>query len=94
MRALGVKVPIVPGIMPIYNFTQLARFSDMCGAEIPRYLRKRLEFFGEDHDAVQEMGIEVVTRLCQDLIQAGAPSLHFFTLNKAKVVTQILRNLV
>ncbi len=94
VRALGVKVPIVPGIMPIYNFTQLARFSDMCGAEIPRYLRKRLEFFGEDHDAVQEMGIEVVTRLCQDLIQAGAPSLHFFTLNKAKVVTQILRNLV
>ena len=93
-QRLQIEIPITPGIMPIYNFSQLCRFSEMCGAEIPRYIRKRMESFGDDVESVQEFGIEVVTRLCQDLLKAGAPSLHFYTLNKHKVVERILKNLV
>ncbi len=82
-RTLGVEIPIVPGIMPITNFTQLARFSDACGAEIPRWLRKRLEGFGDDLDSIRAYGIDTVTRLCQRLLEGGAPGLHFYTMNQA-----------
>jgi len=89
----GVNVPIVPGIMPITNYTQLARFSDMCGAEIPRWIRKRLEAFGDDKEAIRQFGEEVVTALCQQLLQAGAPGLHFYTLNQSAATLALWHNL-
>ena len=82
-RKLGITVPIVPGIMPIVKFAQLARFSDACGAEIPRLMRKQLESYGDDSDAVQAFGLEVVAQLCERLLKGGAPGLHFYTLNQA-----------
>ena len=81
--AMGLDLPIVPGIMPITNYKQLARFSDACGAEIPRWIRKRLEGYGDDLDAIRDFGLDVVTELCDRLLQAGAPGLHFYTLNRA-----------
>lgn len=80
---LGLDLPIVPGIMPITNFTQLARFSDHCGAEIPRWIRKRMESFGDDRDAIRAFGLDVVAGLCQRLLEGGAPGLHFYTMNLA-----------
>jgi methylenetetrahydrofolate reductase (NADPH) len=82
-EALGLRLPIVPGIMPITRFTQLARFSDACGAEIPRWVRKRLEGYGDDTASIRSFGLDVVTRLCDDLLSHGAPGLHFYTLNQA-----------
>jgi len=82
-RKLGVTVPIVPGIMPIVKFAQLARFSDACGAEIPRWMRKTLESYGDDNESVQAFGLDVVTQLCERLLAGGAPGLHFYTLNQA-----------
>ncbi len=82
-RALGITIPIVPGIMPITNYVQLARFSDACGAEIPRWLRKRLEGMGDDLDEIRAFGLDVVTDLCARLLEGGAPGLHFYTLNQA-----------
>jgi methylenetetrahydrofolate reductase (NADPH) len=82
-RALGVGVPIVPGIMPINNFTQLARFSDACGAEIPRWMRLKLEGFGDDTASIKAFGMDVVTDLCDKLLDAGAPGLHIYTMNQA-----------
>lgn len=82
-EALGVIVPIVPGIMPITNYKQLARFSDMCGAEIPRWIRRRLEGFGDDLDSIRAFGMDVTTDLCDKLLTGGAPGLHFYTLNRA-----------
>ncbi len=79
---LGLELPIVPGIMPITNYTQLARFSDACGAEIPRWLRRRLEAFGDDKDSIRAYGLEVTTELCRRLLDAGAPGLHFYTMNQ------------
>ncbi len=90
---LGVDVPIVPGIMPITNYTQLARFSDMCGAEIPRWIRKRLEGFGDDRDAIRAFGEDVVTELCNELLEAGAPGLHFYTMNQSGPVLEIWNRL-
>ncbi|MDO8704920.1 MAG: methylenetetrahydrofolate reductase, partial [Sulfuricaulis sp.] len=81
--ALGVSVPIVPGIMPITNYKQLARFSDACGAEIPRWIRRRLEDYGDDLDAIRTFGLDVTTDLCDKLLSGGAPGLHFYTLNRA-----------
>lgn len=81
--AAGVDVPIVPGIMPIMNFTQLARFSEACGAEIPRWVRVRLASFGDDRDAIRAFGFEVVAALCRRLVQGGVPALHFYTLNQS-----------
>lgn len=78
----GIEVPIIPGIMPITNYTQLARFSDACGAEIPRWIRKRLEGFGDDKDAIRAFGHEVVLELCRRLLDGGAPGLHFYTMNQ------------
>jgi len=91
--ALGVTVPIVAGIMPITNFSQLARFSDACGAEIPRWIRQRLAGFGDDTASIQAFGLEVVTDLCDQLITAGVPGLHFYTMNRAEPTTRILKNL-
>lgn len=80
----GIDIPIVPGIMPITNYSQLARFSDACGAEIPRWIRRRLEAFGEDRDAIRAFGHEVVLKLCERLLAGGAPGLHFYTMNQAR----------
>jgi methylenetetrahydrofolate reductase (NADPH) len=82
-RKLGITASIVPGIMPIMKFSQLARFSEMCGAEIPRWMRKTLEGYGDDNEAVQAFGLDVVTSLCEKLLAGGAPGLHFYTLNQA-----------
>jgi methylenetetrahydrofolate reductase (NADPH) len=92
-EALGIDVPIVPGIMPISRFTQLARFSDACGAEIPRWIRRKLEGFGDDAASIRAFGLDVVTRLCDDLLRNGAPGLHFYTLNQAGAVTTIWQRL-
>ena len=89
----GITIPVVPGIMPITNFTQLARFSDASGAEIPRWLRKRLESFGDDRAAITAFGLEVVTRLCERLLNEGAPGLHFYTMNQAEPTATIWQNL-
>ncbi|WFF40603.1 methylenetetrahydrofolate reductase [NAD(P)H] [Salinicola endophyticus] len=94
VRALGVETPIVPGIMPITNYSKLARFSDTCGADIPRWVRKQLEAYGDDQQSIQAFGTEVVSRLCQRLLDGGAPGLHFYTLNQAAPSLRILDNLV
>lgn len=90
---MGIDIPIVPGIMPISNYTQLARFSDACGADIPRWIRKRLEVFGDDRKSIRAFGLDVVTDLCRRLLEQGAPGLHFYTLNRAEAVLGIWRNL-
>ncbi len=90
---LNIRIPIIPGIMPITNFTNLARFSNMCGAEIPRWLYKRLEALGDDIESIKELGADVVTEMCQKLINAGAPGLHFYTLNQAEATLKIYKNL-
>ncbi len=82
-RAQGIEIPIVPGIMPITNYSQLARFSDVCGAEIPRWVRRRLEGYGDDLESIRELGHEVVLRLCRHLLSGGAPGLHFYTMNQS-----------
>jgi len=82
-RKLGVDVPIVPGIMPITNYSQLMRFSDMCGAEVPRWIARRLESFGDDRESIRAFGLDVVSDLCRRLVDAGVPGLHFYTLNAA-----------
>ncbi len=82
-QKLGITAPIVPGIMPIVRFSQLARFSDACGAEIPRWMRKTMEGYGDDNESVQAFGLDVVTDLCKKLLAGGAPGLHFYTLNQA-----------
>ena len=86
-------MPIVPGIMPIVKFAQLARFSDACGAEIPRWMRKTLESYGDDNEAVQAFGLDVVTQLCEKLLAGGAPGLHFYTLNQAGLSLEIWKRL-
>ncbi len=80
----SVTAPIVPGIMPITSFARLARFSDACGAEIPRWIRKKMEAYGDDAESVRAFGLEVVVRLCERLLQLGAPGLHFYTMNQAE----------
>jgi methylenetetrahydrofolate reductase (NADPH) len=82
-HALGIDVPIVPGIMPINNFSQLARFSDACGAEIPRWMRLKLEGYGDDTASIKAFGLDVVTQLCDRLLANGAPGLHIYTMNQA-----------
>jgi len=92
-RKLGVAAPIIPGIMPIVRFSQLARFSDACGAEIPRWMRKTLESYGDDNESVQAFGLDVVTQLCEKLLAGGAPGLHFYTLNQADPSLEIWKRL-
>jgi len=91
--ALGIDIPIIPGIMPISNYEQLARFSDTCGAEIPRWLRQRLKDLADDKAALQDFGVEVVTKLCERLLAGGAPGLHFYTLNQAELTLKIATGL-
>ncbi len=92
-RALGVGVPIVPGIMPIGSFSKLARFSDACGAEIPRWMRKTFESYGDDAESIRAFGLDVVTALCDKLLAAGAPGLHFYCMNQAGPTIEICRRL-
>jgi methylenetetrahydrofolate reductase (NADPH) len=92
-RGLGVDIPIVPGIMPISNYSTLARFSDACGADIPRWIRKRMEGYGDDVEAIHAFGADIVTALCEKLLAGGAPGLHFYTLNNAKPTMEIWRRL-
>ena len=89
----GIDLPIVPGIMPITNYKQLARFSDLCGAEIPRWIRKSLEDYGDDLDSIRAFGIDMVSDLCQRLLQQGAPGLHFYTMNRADTTLAIYNQL-
>lgn len=93
LHGLGIEIPVVPGIMPITNYFRLSRFSDACGAEIPRWIRKQLEAYGDDTDSIQKFGEEVVTRLCENLLQDGVPGLHFYTLNQAGPCQGICDNL-
>ncbi|MBA3581196.1 MAG: methylenetetrahydrofolate reductase [NAD(P)H] [Gammaproteobacteria bacterium] len=90
---MGINLPIVPGIMPITNYTRLARFSDACGAEIPRWIRKQLEAYGDDEAAIRDFGTEVVTNLCHTLLEAGAPGLHFYTMNQTEPTLALWKNL-
>jgi methylenetetrahydrofolate reductase (NADPH) len=90
---MGLSIPIVPGIMPITNYSQLARFSDACGAEIPRWLRRRLEGFGDDRESIRALGTDVVTALCARLLEQGAPGLHFYTMNQAEPTLAVWKNL-
>lgn len=92
-QAQGVTIPITPGIMPITNSSQLLRFSTMCGAEVPRWVRLRLADFGDDRASIRAFGIDVVARLCQDLLDGGAPGIHMYTLNGAEASMAILPNL-
>ena len=93
VRALGVAIPIVPGIMPIGAFSQLARFSDACGAEIPRWIRRKMEGFGDDTASIKAFGLDVVTDLCEELLEGGAPGLHFYTMNGAGATSTIWQRL-
>ncbi|MEZ0287424.1 MAG: methylenetetrahydrofolate reductase [NAD(P)H] [Methylophilus sp.] len=92
-QKLGITAPIIPGIMPIYNYTQLARFSNVCGAEIPRWLRMRLEAYGDDLASLRAFGADVVSDICAKLSQAGIDKMHFYTLNQAGIIGQIIRQL-
>ena len=92
-RALDVDIPIGPGIMPIAGFTKLARFSDACGAEIPRWMRKKFESYGDDADSIRAFGLDVVTALCERLLKGGAPGLHFYCMNQSALTTEICRRL-
>jgi methylenetetrahydrofolate reductase (NADH) len=90
---MGINIPIVPGIMPITNYSSLVRFSDMCGAEIPRWIKKQLEAYGDDSASILKFGEEVVTNMCEQLLKAGAPGLHFYTLNQADPNLKVWDNL-
>jgi len=89
----GITIPIVPGIMPITQYAQLFRFSEMCGADIPRWLRKRLEGYGDDRASIQAFGLELVSKLCQRLLDGGAPGLHFYTMNQSAPTLSILEQI-
>ena len=91
---MGLDIPIVPGIMPITNYKNLARFSDMCGAEIPRWLRKRLEDFGDDVESLRAFGQQTTTQLCKNLLEQGAPGLHFYSMNRTDPTRAIWRELL
>ena len=93
VRARGVDVPIVPGIMPIGSFSKLARFSDACGAELPRWMRRKFEGFSDDTEAIRAFGLDVVTGLCERLLAGGAPGLHFYAMNQSGLVLEICRRL-
>lgn len=92
-RALGIAAPIIPGIMPIASFSKLARFSDACGADIPRWMRKKFESYGDDTAAIEAFGLDVVTELCAQLIARGAPGLHFYSMNQSRLTLEICRRL-
>jgi methylenetetrahydrofolate reductase (NADPH) len=91
---LGIDVPVVAGIMPITNYTQLMRFSDMCGAEIPRWVRLKLASYGDDTASIKAFGLDVVSQLCERLLAGGAPGLHFYSMNQAVATTALWQRLV
>ena len=93
VRKMGVTVPIVPGIMPIVGFSKLARFSDACGAEIPRWMRRKLESYGDDTASIRAFGLDVVTDLCARLLESGAPGLHFYSMNQSALTLEICNRL-
>ena len=93
VRGMGIEVPIIPGIMPITNYSRLARFSDACGAEMPRWIRKQLEAYGDDTKSIKQFGEQVITQLCEKLLQGGAPGLHFYTLNQSEPCERVCNNL-
>ena len=93
VRKQGVDIPIIPGIMPIVSFSRLARFSDSCGAELPRWMRRKFEGLGDDVDAVRAFGLDVVTALCERLLAGGAPGLHFYSMNQSASTLEICRRL-
>jgi methylenetetrahydrofolate reductase (NADPH) len=93
VRALGVDIPIVPGIMPIGAFSRLARFSDACGAELPRWMRRKFESFGDDAESIRAFGLDVLTGLCARLLAGGAPGLHFYSMNQSEATLEICRRL-
>ena len=93
VQGRGVDIPIIPGIMPIASFSKLARFSDTCGAEIPRWLRLKLQSYADDTAAIKALALDVVTEMCERLLREGAPSLHFYTLNQAGLVSTICQRL-
>jgi len=92
-RALGVDIPIIPGIMPIVSFSKLARFSDACGAELPRWMRRKFEAFGDDAESIRAFGLDVVSELCERLLKGGAPGLHFYSMNQSALTLEICRSL-
>jgi methylenetetrahydrofolate reductase (NADPH) len=93
VRALGVDIPIIPGIMPIASFSKLARFSDACGAELPRWMRRKFEGYGDDADAIRAFGLDLVTELCERLLAGGAPGLHFYSMNQSVLTLEVCRRL-
>ena len=93
VRSLGIDIPIVPGIMPIASFSKLARFSDACGAELPRWMRRKFEGLGDDTDAIRAFGLDIVTELCERLLAGGAPGLHFYSMNQSALTLEICRRL-
>jgi methylenetetrahydrofolate reductase (NADPH) len=93
VHGAGVEIPVIPGIMPITNYSKLARFSDACGADIPRWIRKQLEAYGDDAASILAFGEEVISRLCERLLEGGAPGLHFYTLNQAEASLAVCRQL-
>ena len=93
VRALGVDIPIVPGIMPIVSFSKLARFSDACGAELPRWMRRKFEGLGDDAEAIRAFGLDIVTELCERLLAGGAPGLHFYSMNQSALTLEVCRRL-
>lgn len=94
VQKMGVDVPIIPGIMPITNYSKLARFSDACGAELPRWIRKQLEAYGDDIESIQAFGTETISKLCEQLLAGGAPGLHFYTLNQSEPSLAVWKNLI
>ncbi len=93
VRSAGIDIPIIPGIMPIASFSKLARFSDACGAELPRWMRRKFESFGDDADSIRAFGLDVVTELCQRLLDGGAPGLHFYSMNQSALTLEICKRL-
>ena len=93
IRKLGIDIPVMPGIMPIVSFSKLARFSDVCGAELPRWMRRKFEGLGDDTDAIRAFGLDVVTSLCERLIAGGAPGLHFYSMNQSALTLEICKRL-
>ena len=93
IRKLGIDIPVMPGIMPIVSFSKLARFSDVCGAELPRWMRRKFEGLGDDTDAIRNFGLDVVTSLCERLLAGGAPGLHFYSMNQSALTLEICKRL-
>ena len=93
IRKLGIDIPVMPGIMPIVSFSKLARFTDVCGAELPRWMRRKFEGLGDDTDAIRAFGLDVVTSLCERLLAGGAPGLHFYSMNQSALTLEICKRL-